>query len=426
MQSSQSFRGMRDILPGEVERRSHFLDTIRTVYSSHGFHEIETPIVDSLEILENSGGGENEKLIFKLLKRGEKLQLTDDTSPDDLVDGGLRFDLTVPLCRFYAENAVRLPKPFRSLQIGQVFRAERPQKGRYRQFLQADIDIIGDSTALSEIELLIASGHALHRLGLESFEVRLNDRRALEQILLKQGVGIDQIIGVMVALDKLDKSSPEQVVKEIIARGVDPGVAESLLEALGRASGQHVVDELANAGAEEAILSNLEEIVSKVRGSIHGMGVRIDPLCVRGLGYYTSTVFEYSSPKWGSSIAGGGRYDSMMSRFGLDQPACGVSLGFERIHAVLAGTEGTAGSSSRRNLYLLFDQTEQLGEALAAAREYRKSGFSVILVSHRHGGRSPMKRLASEAEELRRQGAQGEYWFLQLGTDAEPRLLMHG
>jgi histidyl-tRNA synthetase len=426
MQSSQSFRGMRDVLPGEVERRSHFLSTIRSVYAAHGFHEIETPIVDSLAILENSGGGENEKMIFKLLKRGEKLSLSEDMSPEDLVDGGLRFDLTVPLCRFYAENAVRLPRPFRSLQIGPVFRAERPQKGRYRQFLQADIDVIGDPTALSEIELLIASGHALHQLGLDNFEVRLNDRRALEQVLLKQGVTSHQLTGVMIALDKLDKTPPEQVVQEMMSRGVEHGIAEAILDVLGRATGQHVMDELANAGVDEAVLTNLAEIVSKVRGTIHGMGVRVDPLCVRGLGYYTSTVFEYSSPKWGSSIAGGGRYDSMLSRFGLDQTACGVSLGFERITALLATAEGTAAAQTRRNLYLLFDQSDQLSEALSAAREYRRSGFNVVLVSQRHGARSPMKRLASEAEELRRQGAQGEYWFVQLGTDAEPRLLMHG
>jgi histidyl-tRNA synthetase len=415
---------MRDVLPGEVDRRSYALDLIRSTYRSHGFIEIETPVVESLNVLMGSGGGENEKLTFKLLRRGDKLDLSTASTEDDLVDGGLRFDLTVPLCRYYAANASRLPRPFRSIQIGSVFRAERPQKGRFRQFTQADIDIIGDPTPLAEIELLIGSGHALHALGIEGMEIRLNDRRALEQLLDRVGIPQELHGPAMISLDKLDKVAPELVVEELLARGIDRHVGETLIERLSGIGGSNSLDELGNAGVEFDVLESLRTIVENVHGSIKGMEVRIDPLCVRGLGYYTSTVYEFSHPRWSTSLAGGGRYDRMLERFGLELPACGVSLGFERIAGLLA-EEGLGIPKGGRRLYLIFDQSTEMTAALSHARELRRAGFQVVLVAHRSGARSPMKRLASEAEELKGQGSGDEFWFQQLHIDEEPRLLMH-
>lgn len=423
MQSSKSFRGMRDILPGEVERRAHVLELIRDTYRQHGFYELETPIVESLSNLEGSGGGENEKLIYKLLKRGEKLEISADSTDADLADGGLRFDLTVPLGRYYAENAVRLPKPFRSIQIGPVFRAERPQRGRYRQFQQADIDIIGEAGPLAEVELLTATGHALHRLGLEGFDVRLNDRRALEQVLT--GLGIDRSLfsPTLITLDKLDKIAVDEAIVELETKGIERSVAEKLLISFGKVLGPHAIDEYANLGVTDEVIERLDFIEKHLAGSVRTMGVRIDPLCIRGLGYYTSSVYELSHPKWGTSLGGGGRYDSMLSRFGVDLPACGVSIGFERILLLLEEI-GALSAAVHRRLFLIFDDSKTR-DALGAARSFRKEGYLVTLVSMHAGSRSPMKRLATDAEEFRRQGAADEFWFYELGRDDTPRLMLH-
>ncbi len=424
MKSSKPFRGMKDVLPGEVEKRDALLDTIRSIYRSHGYMEIETPIVESLDVLFDSGGGENEKLTYKLLKRGDKLDLDDAMSADDLVDGGLRFDLTVPLCRFYAENLHRLPKPFRSVQIGPSFRAERPQRGRYRQFTQADIDILGDPSPLAEIELITASGHALHGLGMGEFTVRINDRRAIDRILLKAGIEERLLQSAMVALDKLDKVSPMQVIEELHQKEIPIRIAETVVERLAQVSPQRALDVMSDMGADDASISSLQKVHKYSAHAVKGMKVVVDPLCVRGLGYYTSTVFEVSHHLSSSSIAGGGRYDSMLSRFGLDIPACGISLGFDRILSTLEEMQLERPRGGRR-IYLIFDQDIELDEALLAAREYRRAGYFVSLVSHRRGSRSPMKRLATEAEELKRQGSFDEFWFQTLGEDLEPRLLMH-
>jgi histidyl-tRNA synthetase len=424
VKSSKPFRGMKDVLPGEVERRNTLVGIVRAVYRAHGYLEIETPIVESLDVLFGSGGGENEKLTYRLLKRGEKLEINESTTADDLCDGGLRFDLTVPLCRFYAENMHRLPKPFRSIQIGPSFRAERPQKGRYRQFTQADIDIIGDPTQLAEIELITASGHALHTLGLTDFSVRLNDRRALDQILAKAGIEERLIKSAQIALDKLDKLPPQQVVEELHLRGVSSPIAEGIVEKLAQIPPHKAIDAMSDLGAEEAPLFSLQTILQHSSHSVKGMRVIVDPLCVRGLGYYTSTVFEVSHPASQSSIAGGGRYDNMLSRFGLDSPACGISLGFDRILAMMDEMRLERPKGAKR-LYLIFDPEIELDVALVTSREYRKAGYLVSMVSHRRGSRSPMKRLATEAEELKRQGASEEFWFQTLGEDQEPRLLMH-
>lgn len=419
------FRGMRDILPGEHEVRSAAASVIRSTYRSHGFLEIETPIVETLEALAASGAGENAKLMFKVLKRGERLDLGSASSPDDLVDAGLRFDLTVPLARFYAVNQSKLPKPFLAMQIGPAFRAERPQRGRLRQFVQADADILGEASWLAEVELLIAATAALHQLGLEGFELHVNDRRAVEHVLERLEVPTDRWRSVLVALDKLDKEPPIAVRNEMVGAGLGEELADHVLATLGDiVENEHPLDVLETLDVDASVLESLHAIATHVRTSVRDTEVVIDPLIVRGLDYYSSSVFEIVHPHWSSSIGGGGRYDGLLARFGVDEPACGISLGFERILSLLEEL-GVHLATPRRRLTLIFDPTTQIAEALRMARHFRRDGYLVTLLPHDHTARSPMKRLALAAEELKAEGSQDSFWHLTLGVDAEPRLLMH-
>jgi histidyl-tRNA synthetase len=331
MQTPRPMRGMRDMLPGEVEIRRRALDAIRETYRRHGFLEIETPIVETLEALEASGAGENEKLMFKLLKRGERLEAALEGEEGELADAGLRFDLTVPLARFYAINQSKLPKPFYAMQIGPVFRAERPQKGRYRQFIQTDIDVLGDPSRMAEIQLLIAATAALHKLGIEGFEIHLNDRRVLEAVLESLGVARELFVPVMIALDKLDKVQPKAVVDELEERGLPGEHATRVVATLAELGDPESDLDLAKLGIDRALAAPLELIQRHVSESVRDVEVVFDPLTVRGLGYYTSTVYELVHPRWPGSLGGGGRYDDLVGRFGVESPACGISLGFERV-----------------------------------------------------------------------------------------------
>jgi len=419
------FRGMRDILPGELEVRSAALATIRATYRAHGFLEIETPIVETLDALYASGAGENTKLMFKVLKRGERLDVANAASEDDLADAGLRFDLTVPLARFYAVNQSKLPKPFAAMQIGPAFRAERPQRGRLRQFVQADADILGEPGWIAEVQLLIAATAALHQLGLEGFQLRINDRRAVEAVLKHLGIPRERWRGVVVALDKLDKEPPSAVRSEMVASGVEEHRADRLLEVLASMQeGDAMLPILARHGVADEVLERLSAIESHVRSSVRDTEVIVDPLIVRGIDYYTSTVFEIVHPRWGTSIGGGGRYDTLLAHFGVDEPACGISLGFERVLALLDELGIRVGESHRR-LTLIFDPRTQVAEALRQARHFRRDGFLVTLLPHDRTARSPIKRLALAAEELKAEGSQDSFWHFTLGADTEPRLLLH-
>lgn len=343
---------MRDLLPIEKTRREQVLALIRAIYQERGFQEIETPALEDISRLTAGQGGENEKLVFQVLKRGDELERA-LAEGSELSDLGLRFDLTVPLTRFFASNHAKLPRVLKAIQIGPVWRAERPQKGRYRQFLQCDIDILGDSTELAEIELISASLAALDAIGIKDATVRVNDRRVLAAELLK--LGIQQQAKAMIAIDKLDKVG--------IA-----GVTEEIEQTYGAEVATKVADWL-----EQAKTADWPTELNWVK-SLPDLGkVRFDPTLVRGMGYYTGAIFEIEHPGSASSIGGGGRYDNMIGQWsGTSTPAVGISLGIERILDLLPGE-----TSSGNSLVLLIEDDFQA--ALSAQQDLIEQGWSVRL-----------------------------------------------
>lgn len=329
---------MRDFLPAEKARRERVLGVIRETYRAHGFDEIETPVMEDTARLNSGLGGDNEKLAYAILKRG----LTADDlaaaaasgSIAELSDLGLRFDLTVPLARFYATHRAALPTVFRAIQMAPVWRAERPQKGRYRQFVQCDIDIIGEPGALAEVELITATADTLTRLGLDGWSVRVNDRRILTSMLDHWGVPADLHERALITIDKLDKIGPEAVTAELTEHGIS---ADGLADAL--TTGGWGLLEAAPAWLNPDAYRDLLAL----RDALPHVDLVFDPTLVRGMGYYTGTIFEVAHPSSSSSLGGGGRYDGMIGRFlGTDVPACGFSLGFERIFDLVSLTDGEA------------------------------------------------------------------------------------
>lgn len=331
---------MRDFLPGEKARREHALGVIRRSYSAHGFDEIETPVMEDIQRLHSGLGGDNEKLSFSVLKRGiDQAQLESAASTDDaqtLADLGLRFDLTVPLARFYATHRAELPGVFRSIQIAPVWRAERPQKGRYRQFMQCDIDIIGDASSLAEIELISATLATLDALGLQGCTVRINDRRLLIGMLELFGFPADQHEFVLIVIDKIDKIGTAGVVAELRTKTPQLAEATDALEAFfdspnagtAQAFGRDSIARALPDGIDPDVIAQL----SSIGDALDAGRIRFDPFLVRGMGYYTGTIFEIAHPDFAFSLGGGGRYDGMIGRFlGTDVPAVGFSIGFERI-----------------------------------------------------------------------------------------------
>lgn len=306
---------MRDFLPQDKLKRERLIATVVDSYIARGFQQIETPILEDLSRLTSGQGGDNEKLVFKVQKRGDEFaQALEQGS--ELADLGMRFDLTVPLTRFYASNHSKLPRIFKAIQTGPVFRAERPQKGRYRQFIQCDIDIIGDDSILAELELLSASLAALEAIGLPDATIRINHRELLRSNIEALGIASSDALAAMIVVDKLDKI------------GVD-GVAAELAEKFGEAVSSAAKSWLSEINAEE-IPDVLKPIWDGLRE--RSRSLRFDPTLVRGMGYYTGTIFEIEHPGSGSSIGGGGRYDGMVGKWlGTDVPAVGISLGIERI-----------------------------------------------------------------------------------------------
>jgi histidyl-tRNA synthetase len=351
-------RGMRDFLPQEKAKRERALRVIRDVYSSHGFEEIETPVVEDFERLHSGLGGDNEKLAFSVLKRGldkEALEAAANSGDaHDLADLGLRFDLTVPLARFYASHRAELPSVFRAIQIAPVWRAERPQKGRYRQFVQCDIDIIGEASQLAEVELITATSAVLSTLGLDGCTIRINDRRILAGILDYCGFAQERFGSALISIDKLDKIGTEGVVKELSETGPDAAaVLGGLLERIEPhlASGgvpmttADILSVLPD-GIDSDAVADLETLAKALTELPSGVEVRFDPTLVRGMGYYTGTIFEIAHPESGSSVGGGGRYDGMIGRFlGQDVPAAGFSIGFERIVDLIEVDDAAASDS---------------------------------------------------------------------------------
>ena len=352
-------RGMRDFLPLEKAKRESVLGVIRGVYSSFGFQEVETPALENLERLTSGQGGDNEKLAYRVMKRGAELDsaLEDMSSVDALADLGLRFDLTVPLTRFYATNRNELPTVFKAIQIGPVWRAERPQKGRYRQFMQCDIDIIGDGSVLAEIELLNASLAALDALGLNKAVIRINHRELLTSLLDGFGVKEEYRSSAMIIIDKLDKIEATGVVTELRERLGD-GVADKASAWLSKAD------------------TTVPDILTPIFSAVSEGRLRFDPTLVRGMGYYTGTIFEIELPGTGSAIGGGGRYDGMVGKWlGTDVPAVGISIGFERVIELVE----TQGKSAGVVLVLEDSSLEVINKAVAFQKQLIASGKTVRL-----------------------------------------------
>jgi histidyl-tRNA synthetase len=401
---------MRDILPNEVELRDAATGHILDVYRSYGFRRIETPALESLKLLAGSEGGDNEKLIYKVLKRGEDLEAALRSGSRELADLGLRFDLTVPLARYYAENHATLPDPLKAIQIGPVWRAERPQKGRYRQFTQCDIDVLGTASAVVEVELILATCEALRAaFGLADLTVRINDRRILALIARACGFAGQDQSRFFITFDKLDTIGPAGVLAELREAGHEAaaiGRFEGLLPVLQKSepTPESLQASLgAGAGEAAAAFEWLTAIIPAATGQLPaGARVRFDPTLVRGMGYYTGTIFEIVAPDFPSSIAGGGRYDRMVGPLlGRDVPACGFSIGFERLVALLGERSGSgpaAASASlpeARRIALLVDGGGELAAALAAARALRAEGNLVSLELERKNRGRQLADLAS-------------------------------
>jgi histidyl-tRNA synthetase len=393
---------MRDILPAEVELRDAAAATILDVYRRHGFRRVETPAVESIKLLTRSEGGENEKLIFKILKRGERLESARAESIDELVDLGLRFDLTVPLARYYAQNHAQLPQPLRAVQIGPVWRAERPQKGRFRQFTQCDIDILGVASEVAELELIVATLDALLALGVDRPRVRINDRRVLTAIATHCGFPEERHGQVLVILDKLDKIGAAGVRDELAGAGFDGAAIDRLMKLLdGLGASESALSrarELLAREVDAAVFDALHRIVDAVTQEAAGRyAIAFDPYLVRGMGYYTGPIFEVSYGSYGSSIAGGGRYDRMIGKLlGREVPATGFSIGFERIIEILKEREGLVKAHEER-VALLFDEGADLAALAAAARRLRERGCIVSLELRR-------RRMGRQLSDLRQWG----------------------
>ena len=384
----KSVTGMKDILPEEMFIRDYLINIIKKTYGSFGFTSIETPAMEHIENLLSKQGGDNEKLIFKILKRGEKLKLENIKDENDLVDAGLRYDLTLPLARYYSNNQANLPNPFKALQIGNVYRADRPQKGRFRQFTQCDIDILGEASNLAEIELILATTKALSEIAKgKHFSVRINDRRILMAMALYAGYDEDNIGNVFIILDKMDKIGMDGVKKELTELDGEEKCSKYLSLFEGLKDNTDAVLSLKDklkGFIEDGVLDSLCEIMDTVlEVNTNDFSLVFDPTLVRGMGYYTGTIFEVSMEGFSGSVAGGGRYDKMIGRFtGNDTPACGFSIGFERIITILLDAGFKIPDESRKIAFLYEKNIDGnvLKDILKEAASLREVG-NIVLVS---------------------------------------------
>ena len=402
-------KGMCDMLPSDMRLREHILDLIRKTYASYGFMEIETPVMEHIENLTSKQGGDNEKLIFKVMKRGAELRRAIDAGKEEFADNGLRYDLTVPLARYYANNKEKLPVPFKALQIGNVWRADNPQKGRFRQFVQCDIDILGDDTNLAEIELISATAGMLSRIfeevGITEFTIHINDRQILRGAALKAGFSEDEIPGVLISLDKFDKIGLDGIRKDLCDNGFSEDTVDRYLAIYSNLSEEISCRSFCGQIGEEFIsaqaVQGLEEIMASA-GAMLSEHVKLvfDPTLVRGMGYYTGTIFEASIDGYSFSIAGGGRYDKMIGKFcGQDVSACGFSIGFERIITILADHMGGGIPVAENHLAILIDKKAPLEKKLDAfsrARRLREEGAVVTILPMRKNMKQQIALLEAE------------------------------
>lgn len=379
--------GMKDILPREMEIRDYVIRLIKETYGMFGFSSIETPCVEHIESLSNKQGGENEKLIFKILKRGEKLKLDTAECEADLVDSGLRYDLTVPLSRYYANNSNELGAPFKALQMGNVWRADRPQRGRFRQFMQCDIDILGEPSILAEIELILATTTLLGKLDFKNFTIRINNRKILKAMAAYCGFEESEYDNVFIILDKMDKIGMDGVEAELLEAGYAKDAVDACIGFFGTVTndieGVRYVKDVLAAQLEEGTAEDMEMIISMVEDvKTADFKIEFDPTLVRGMGYYTGPIFEISMDEFGGSVGGGGRYDEMIGKFtGSDTCACGFSIGFERIVMLLLERDFTVPSAAKKKAYLVDKKAspERMKEVLVKAKEERDAGYKVSI-----------------------------------------------
>lgn len=411
--------GMKDILPREMEIRDYAIGLIKETYKTFGFTSVETPAMEHIENLSSNQGGENEKLIFKVLKRGDKLssavnKLVESGAADgeegvnvgSLTDSGLRYDLTLPLSRYYSNNANDLPSPFKALQMGNVWRADRPQRGRFRQFMQCDIDILGESGIIAEIELILATTTLLGKLDFKNFTIRINDRRILKAMAAYSGFAEEDYDTVFIILDKMDKIGLDGVKEELLKEGYAADTVEKYLGLYEKLVGSDANDasdseskvsndEKAKVSIENIksikdtlgdfldveVSDNLSTIITSVEGAkAADFGISFDPTLVRGMSYYTGPIFEISMDEYGGSVGGGGRYDEMIGKFtGQATPAVGFSIGFERIVMLLLESNFQVPGTGERKAYLIEKNmpADKMQKIMALAKEERDKGVIV-------------------------------------------------
>ncbi|MBP5324007.1 MAG: histidine--tRNA ligase [Pseudobutyrivibrio sp.] len=402
--------GMKDILPYEMEVRDYVTSIIKDTYRSFGFTPIETPAMESIGNLSNKQGGENEKLIFKVMKRGEKLNIPEATTEEQVVDFGMRYDLTVPLCRFYSNHANELTSPFKALQIGSVWRADRPQRGRYRQFTQCDIDILGEPSNLAEIELILATTTTLGRIGFKNFEIRINERRILKAMAAYAGFSEEDYDSIFITLDKMDKIGLDGVSAELLEAGYSKesidkyvGLFAALEGVKDVAAGMEVLLDKLGEFLDTEVADWMREIATAVNATKEAQFELVfDPTLVRGMSYYTGTIFEIAIPEFGGSCGGGGRYDKMIGNFtGQNTPACGFSIGFERIILLLMEQGFKVPGASKKVAYLVEKgyPAEKLAEVMAQAKAAREQGQTVLVVRMNKNKKFQKEQLANEGYE---------------------------
>lgn len=408
--SKKPVNGMKDILPAEMEIRDYVTSVIKDTYRSFGFTPIETPCMENIANLSNKQGGENEKLIFKVLKRGEKLNLETAKEEADVVDFGMRYDLTVPLSRFYANRANDLPTPFKALQIGSVWRADRPQRGRYRQFTQCDIDILGEPSNLAEIELITATTTTIGRLGFKNFEIRINERRILKAMAAYSGFEEKDYDSIFITLDKMDKIGLEGVAAELEEEGYAKESIDKYLELFELlkdrkdvAEGVAFLKDKLGDFLDQEVADSLTEIATAVNATKNAEFTLVfDPTLVRGMSYYTGTIFEIAMPELGAACGGGGRYDKMIGKFtGNDVPACGFSIGFERIILLLMESGFKIPERPKRVAYLVEKKypAEKLVDVMKQAKEARENGQQVLVVRMNKNKKFQKEQLSKEGYE---------------------------
>lgn len=399
--------GMKDILPEEMQIRDYVIGVIKDTYGKFGFTSIETPCMENIANLSNKQGGENEKLIFKILKRGEKLNVAEAVREEDVVDAGMRYDLTVPLVRYYSNNAANLPAPFKALQMGNVWRADHPQRGRFRQFMQCDIDILGEASNLAEIELILATTTTLGRLGFRGFEIRINDRQILKAMAAYSGFDEESFDSVFITLDKMDKVGMDGVEAELLEKGFGKDAVGKYLElyrGLEKAdNGVAYLAEVLKDVLEPSVTEGLQEIIDSV-GATKASDFKMvfDATLVRGMSYYTGTIFEIAIPEFGGSCGGGGRYDRMVGKFtGKDVPACGFSIGFERIIMLLMESGFKVPSQPRKIAYLIEKGVGggRLCEIIARAQEKRGDGTQVLVARMNKNKKFQKEQLMAQGYE---------------------------